>query len=47
MLMLDPQTRRAGCLVTNSQKLHADWTYYRKLWNLYAGLPAEGGQTGG
>ncbi|SFS56055.1 serine hydrolase [Paenibacillus sp. BC26] len=43
MLMLDPQSRRAGCLVTNSQKLHADWSYYRRLWNIAACLPAEGG----
>ncbi|WP_308635087.1 serine hydrolase domain-containing protein [Paenibacillus silvisoli] len=42
MLMVDPGLGKAGVLVTNSQLLHADWTYYRRLWNLFAGLPAEG-----
>ncbi|MFD2328133.1 serine hydrolase domain-containing protein [Cohnella sp. GCM10020058] len=34
MLVADPGTGFAGALVTNSQKLHADWSNYRKLWNV-------------
>lgn len=37
MLVLDPVSRFAGVLVTNSQKLHADWSNYRKLWNAALG----------
>ncbi|WP_141505481.1 serine hydrolase domain-containing protein [Paenibacillus luteus] len=34
MLVLDPSISFAGVLVTASQKLHADWSNYRRLWNV-------------
>ncbi|BBH22314.1 hypothetical protein Back11_36590 [Paenibacillus baekrokdamisoli] len=34
MLVIDPAFKFVGVLVTNSQKLHADWSNYRKLWNV-------------
>lgn len=34
MLVLDPDIQFVGVLVTNSQKLHADVSNYRKLWNV-------------
>ncbi|MFC5404143.1 serine hydrolase domain-containing protein [Cohnella soli] len=34
MLAIDPGFDFVGAFVTNSQKIHADWSYYRKLWNV-------------